>query len=109
MTTIKTTKEDIFIYGRQEGMDYIQKVQGQQLKDHPDVYYVNLENGNYQLIDKPSGMLILKESNKKLLLEKWENKYKEMYEKLDRNHRSFKSQIEKFDKLVEEYNKLVEE
>ena len=103
MTAIKNKKEDLYICYKEDGKLAIKKVQGQQLNDYPDVYYAKVDNKNYQLIHKPSGLLIVQESSKKSLLEQWENGTKERYERVDLNTRYFKEHVEEFNKLIQDY------
>ena len=103
MTAIKNKNEDLYICFMENGTMSVKKVQGQQLSDNPDVYYSKVENGNYQFIHKPSGLLIVQESSEKSLLEQWENGTKERYERVDLNAIYFKEHVEEFNKLIQDY------
>lgn len=103
MTAIKNKKEDLYICFKEHGKLAIKKVQGQPLIDYPDVYYTKIDNKNYQLIHKPSGLLIVQESSKKSLLERWENGTKERYDKVNKDTRYFREHVEEFNKLIQDY------
>lgn len=107
MTQTKNKKENLYMIFNEQGTLRIKKIQGQQLIDSPEVYCSKIGERNYQLIHKPTGLLITWERTKKSLFEQWENKFKEKFEKVDLNTKYYRKHIEIFENLIQDYENSI--
>ena len=100
MTRISNKKENIYLYLNHKGVESVEKIEGKQLLDYPDAYYVRCE-GKYQIVHRQSGLIVVWDTNKKDMLEKWE-KIIDRYEDAIKSKR-LEEHIKKFQKLIKEY------
>lgn len=100
MTRISNKKEKIYLCMWYKGVESVEKVEGKQLLDYPDAYYVRFD-GKYQIIHRPTGLAVVRDTNKKDMLEQWE-RIIDRYEDAIKSKR-LEEHIKKFQKLIKEY------
>lgn len=100
MTRISNKKENVYLFMRHKGVESVEKVEGKQLLDYLDMYYVRLE-GRYQIIHRPTGLYVVSDTNKKDMLEQWERVKDRCEDAIKQPY--VKEHIKKFQKLIKEY------